>query len=35
MVATNQKELAQRIYVNARPNYHAVTVGTIDALLGR
>ena len=34
MVATNQKELAQRIYKKARPNYHAVTVGTIDALLG-
>ena len=35
MVATNQKELAQRIYKKARPNYHAVTIGTIDALLGR
>jgi hypothetical protein len=35
MVATNQKELAQRIYAKARPNYHAVTIGTIDELLGR
>jgi hypothetical protein len=35
MVATNQQVLAQRIYAKARPNYHAVTIGTIDELLGR
>jgi hypothetical protein len=33
MVATNQKDMATAIYAKARPTYHAVTVGTVDAML--
>ncbi len=34
LVDRNEKELAQRIYEKARPNYHAVSRGTIDGVLG-
>lgn len=34
MIKTNQKAMAEKIYTIARPNYHAVTVGTIDEMLG-
>jgi len=34
LVKTGQKELAVSIYEQARANYHAVSYGTIDALLG-
>ncbi|MEZ4799874.1 MAG: leukotriene A4 hydrolase C-terminal domain-containing protein [Flavobacteriales bacterium] len=33
LVATNQKDVAAKIYQTARKNYHAVTVQTVDALL--
>lgn len=29
------KEMAKRIYAKARPNYHSVTAGTVDELLGQ
>lgn len=34
MVATNQKDLALKIYAKARPGYHSVSQNTIDTLLG-
>jgi leukotriene-A4 hydrolase len=34
MVKTDQLVLANKIYDKARPGYHAVTVGTVDELLG-
>jgi leukotriene A-4 hydrolase/aminopeptidase len=34
LVETNQKALAVEIYEQARPNYHSVSTGTMDALLG-
>jgi hypothetical protein len=34
MVATNQRDLAKMIYAKARPGYHAVTVGTVDGIVG-
>jgi aminopeptidase N len=33
LVATSQIDLAKKIYVKARPSYHAVTTDTIDKLL--
>jgi hypothetical protein len=33
MIASGQRKLAVSIYSKARPNYHAVTAGTIDELL--
>lgn len=33
MIQSGQKDLALQIYKNARPGYHAVAQGTIDALL--
>lgn len=33
LVATNQKDVALKIYHSARKNYHAVTVQTVDAML--
>jgi len=34
MIATNQRDLAKAIYAKARPGYHAVTVGTVDGIVG-
>jgi aminopeptidase N len=34
LVNSGQTDLAKRIYASARPGYHAVTVNTIDELLG-
>ncbi len=34
MVETGQGDLARKIYDQARPNYHSVSRGTMDALLG-
>ena len=34
MVDTDQKALADAIYAKARPNYHSVSTGTMDELLG-
>lgn len=34
MIATSQKDLAMKIYQRSRANYHAVTVGTVDEMLG-
>ncbi len=34
MLKTNQKEMAMKIYEKARPSYHAVTIGTMDEMLG-
>jgi len=34
MIMTNQKELAVKIYTKSRATYHAVTVGTVDEMLG-
>ncbi len=33
MISTEQVQLAKNIYTKARPNYHAVTVGTVDEML--
>jgi leukotriene-A4 hydrolase len=33
LIRTDQTALAQKIYLVARPHYHAVTVGSVDALL--
>ena len=33
LVRTDQRAIAQKIYQVARPHYHAVTVGSVDALL--
>jgi hypothetical protein len=33
LVETNQKDLAAKIYTKARPNYHSVTIETIDKML--
>ncbi|MFY8137298.1 MAG: M1 family metallopeptidase [Flavobacteriales bacterium] len=33
LVETNQKDLAVKIYTKARPNYHSVTIETIDKML--
>lgn len=35
MVKTNKLEMAKQIYAKARPGYHAVTVGTVDEMLGK
>lgn len=35
MVKTGQKDLAEKIYSTSRSKYHAVTVGTVDQILGR
>lgn len=34
MLKTDQKEMAMKIYEKARPSYHAVTIGTMDEMLG-
>lgn len=34
MISTGQKDLALKIYTKSRANYHAVTVGTVDQMLG-
>ncbi|MFM7727750.1 MAG: leukotriene A4 hydrolase C-terminal domain-containing protein, partial [Flavobacteriales bacterium] len=34
LVATGQRDLAIKIYAKARSNYHAVTAGTVDGILG-
>jgi hypothetical protein len=34
LVNSGQTDLAKRIYASSRPGYHAVTVNTIDELLG-
>jgi leukotriene A-4 hydrolase/aminopeptidase len=34
LVETNQRDLAVEIYTQARPNYHSVSRGTMDVLLG-
>ena len=34
LIDTDQSELARDIYREARPNYHSVATGTMDALLG-
>jgi hypothetical protein len=34
MLRTDQKALALKIYAEARPHYHAVTVGSVDEILG-
>jgi leukotriene-A4 hydrolase len=34
LVETGQKNLAVEIYAQARPNYHSVSTGTMDELLG-
>lgn len=34
LVSTGQKPLALKIYKKSRPNYHAVTIGTVDEILG-
>jgi hypothetical protein len=34
LIDTDQTELARDIYREARPNYHSVATGTMDALLG-
>ena len=34
MVDTDQSDLANDIYREARPNYHSVATGTMDDLLG-
>lgn len=34
LVKTNQKDLALKIYDKSRASYHAVTVGTVDEILG-
>lgn len=34
MMRTNQKDLALKIYDKSRANYHAVTTGTVDQILG-
>jgi len=34
LVSTGQKPLALKIYEKSRPNYHAVTIGTVDEILG-
>ena len=34
MIKTDQKAMAEKIYEKARPGYHAVTVGTVDEMLG-
>ncbi|MBX7052178.1 MAG: M1 family metallopeptidase [Flavobacteriales bacterium] len=33
MISSGQIELAKNIYTKARPNYHAVTIGTVDEML--
>lgn len=33
MISTDQVQLAKNIYAKARPNYHAVTIGTVDEML--
>jgi len=33
-VRTDQMDLALAIYERARPGYHSVATGTLDALLG-
>lgn len=35
LIDTDQIDLAREIYREARPNYHSVATGTMDALLGR
>ncbi|MCT4622144.1 MAG: leukotriene A4 hydrolase C-terminal domain-containing protein, partial [Schleiferiaceae bacterium] len=34
LVETNQRDLAVEINTQARPNYHSVSRGTMDVLLG-
>jgi hypothetical protein len=34
LIETGQTDLARDIYREARPNYHSVATGTMDALLG-
>jgi hypothetical protein len=35
MIATDQRDLAVAIYKKARQNYHAVTAGTVDGIVGK
>ncbi len=35
MIASDQRDLAIAIYQKARPNYHAVTAGTVDGIVGK
>jgi leukotriene-A4 hydrolase len=34
MVVAGEKDMALRIYAKSRANYHAVTIGTVDEILG-
>lgn len=33
LISTNQKDIAKEIYQKARPNYHSVTINTIDEMI--
>ncbi len=33
LISTNQKDIAKEIYQRARPNYHSVTINTIDEMM--